>query len=261
MAVPTKPPNWPSAVKRGVAVSRTQRHCAVGAAQTVLGLEGRAGRGGGVVDRDESRHEVVGVDAVPGALSELLLERAPGEIDPGLVEVGRHALGVVHPDHDGRGVGDQAEPLFAFAQGLLAAAALRDVADDADDSHDFAGGVAVRAERAHDPARPARPLDREEEVPGGDRFAGEGAAEQLVSDPPGVRGHVEGASAERAVGRDPGQLLHVSVPDDAAQRPVVDDDSLARARDDLVAELIGLLELLARPAALGDVLDEALVVE
>ena len=234
---------------------------AVGAAQPVLGLEPAPRREGRVVDRDEPGHQVVRVDAVARAAAELLREGPSGEVEPRLVEVGGHAVGVVHPDHHGRGVRHAAEPLLALAQRLFVAAALGHAADDADDADDFAGGVAVRAVRADDPAGAPGLLDLEEEVAGGHDLPVERGFEQLEAGTADDRGHVERGAAEGAFGGDARELLHVAIPHDAALGPVVDDDAFARAGDDLLAELVGLLELRARAPALGDVLDEPLVAE
>ena len=202
------------------------------------------------------------MDALPRAEADLLLEGPAREVQPGLVEVVRHARGVVGPDHHGRGVGHEAEPLLALPQGLLGAAPLGHVVDDADDAHDLAGGVAVRAVGRDGPAGVARLRNRVGDVFGGGGLAAERPLEQPVDAVLAQEGKdLEGPPAEHALRRQARHLLHVAVPDDVAQLPVVDDDPFAGAVDDLLPELVGLLELLARALSLRDVLDDALVVE
>ena len=231
------------------------------AAEPVIDLE-RMLRGARRLVHLDEPGQVVGVDGFARPEPQLPLERAAGEVEPGLVEVGRHALRVVGPDHDGRRVGHAAETLLALAQGLLGAAALRDVVDDADHADDLPGRVAVGAVRRDQPAGVAGLGDRVPDVGGGSRVAAEGALEQPVDALfAQEREDVEGPAAEDLAGGQARHALHVLVPDDQPQVPVVDDDPFAGAGDDLLAELVGFLELLAGALSLRDVLDHTLVVE
>ena len=188
--------------------------------------------------------------------------RAPGEVEPGLAEVRALPAGVVHPDHHGSGIRHRAEAPLALAQGLLGTAALRHVVDDADDADDLAGGIAVRAVGGDRPAALVGLGDRVRHVPGGGGLAGERSLEQGEDPVLLEEGQdVEGLAPEDLLRRQPGHLLHVPVPDDVAQVAVVDDDAFSGAGDDLLAELVGLLELLAGAAALRDVLHDAFVVK
>ena len=202
------------------------------------------------------------MDVVPRPEADFLRERAPREVQPRLVEVGRQALRVVRPDHHGRGVGHESEALFALAESLLGAAPLGDVVDDADHAHGLAGRIAVRAVGRDRPARFAGLRNRIGDVLGGGGVAAQRPREQLVDAALAKeREGVERPPAEHALRRQAGHLLHVAVEDDVSQVAVVDDDALAGAVDDLLPELVGFLQLLARALPLGDVLDDAFVVE
>ncbi len=252
-----------------VARSRGTRHgrlehpavLAVVAAESVVGLEWPLRGAGRLVDRGETR-QVVGMDAVARAEPELLLEGAAGEVEPGLVEVGRHALRIVGPDHHGRRVGHAAEALLALPQRLLRAPAFGDVVDDPDHAHDLAGRVAVRPVGGDEPAGVAGLGNRVPHVRGRRGIAPEGPLEEPVDALfAQERKELERPAADDLARGQARHPLHVLVPDDQTQVPVVDDDALAGAGDDLLPELVGLLQLLAGTFALGDVLDDALVVE
>src|SRR5262245_24270594 len=59
------------------------------------------------------------MDAFGPPISEFLLERAPGEVQPGLVEERAQLVHPRHPNHHGRRIGDDPEASFALALAIL----------------------------------------------------------------------------------------------------------------------------------------------
>ena len=81
---------------------------AVRAPEPVLQLERLPGRHRGRPDRGAAL-DVLGVDARPPALTEVVRGARAGELPPGPVDQGAACFGVVDPDQRGRGVGERLE--------------------------------------------------------------------------------------------------------------------------------------------------------
>ena len=86
------------------------------------------GERGGV--RSQVAVAVLGVNVVGPPVPEFLLQHAPGELHPRLVEVRALSVPVGDPDECRRGVGEVAEPLLALAQGVLGLQLIGDVPCD-----------------------------------------------------------------------------------------------------------------------------------
>ena len=52
------------------------------------------------------------------AISQLCIKRSPGELQPGLIDVGAQPVGSSHPDHYRGRVGNQSEAPFALTDYL-----------------------------------------------------------------------------------------------------------------------------------------------
>ena len=108
------------------ALARKPSINSVAVALAVVHLERLAGIEGLCVDV-HAAGQVVGMDAFGPAVAEFLLERAAGEVQPGLVEISAEFVHAAHPDQHGCGIGHAPEARFTFAQRLvrLEAPALR----------------------------------------------------------------------------------------------------------------------------------------
>jgi hypothetical protein len=73
----------------------------------------------------EAMIEVIGVNAFNPPVAHLLVNRAPCEIQPRLVEVIAEPVYAGLPDQDRGGVGHRAESPIAFTQGFFSPLALR----------------------------------------------------------------------------------------------------------------------------------------
>src|SRR5262249_35200321 len=73
------------------------------------------------------RRAILRVDVLEPPAAELVGERAPGEVEPRLVDERAAAGGVGHPDEYGGGVGQPAKAVLALLQGVLGPDALGDV--------------------------------------------------------------------------------------------------------------------------------------
>src|SRR4051812_30357883 len=95
-------------------------------AETILHLESLAAIEGSLIDI-EARLEILRVHHLCPAVANLRIYGATCEIQPGLIEVRAQFVSPGHPDHHRRGVCDQAEPFFTFAQLVLCLLAVRDI--------------------------------------------------------------------------------------------------------------------------------------
>src|SRR5690348_11200612 len=128
--------------------------------QPVLHFEGAAGIK--VADIDlQAAVKVVGVDVFGPAIARFLLQSAPDEIQPNLVEVEAKLVGARHPDHDGRGLGDHAETLLALPQRLFGSFAFGYVASHRQLNHGAIRPAQGRRMRFHMPAHAFEPDDVE----------------------------------------------------------------------------------------------------
>ena len=84
--------------------------------QPIFGLEG-ARRDQGLAERLLRRRAVIDVDHVGPAEVQALCDVLSGLNVPGTVDIGAMAVGIGHPDHDRRIVGDVAEPRLALSRG------------------------------------------------------------------------------------------------------------------------------------------------
>src|ERR1700722_11802454 len=113
---------------------------AVVAAQPVLRAERPPGVVGGRVDM-QAEVEVFRMNSFEPTLAQLLIESAPREIEPGLVDVIETPIVSGRPDQDGSGIRHGAEALFTLLQFGLGLLALGDVAKYQDDAYHFIAGV------------------------------------------------------------------------------------------------------------------------
>src|SRR4051794_31505471 len=63
--------------------------------------------------------EIVGMHPLHPAVSDLRFERATGEIEPRLIDIGAEFIEARHPDHDGSRVRNVAKLFVILAQGRL----------------------------------------------------------------------------------------------------------------------------------------------
>ena len=91
-----------------------------------------------VVVNVQAALRVVRMNVLGPALAEFLVDGPTNEIEPDLVEPGALAVGPADPHHHRRGIGHQAEALFALAQSALGALARGDVEGEAARVHEAA---------------------------------------------------------------------------------------------------------------------------
>jgi len=124
---------------------------AVPAPQPVVEREGLA-RAHRRAVRLDCQRAVVGVHAVRPALAQVLLRSAPRQLEPAPVEIGSAAVGAGQPDHQGSGVGEQTEPVLAFARrrfgSISRQRAGEHLGQEAEPRDQLVGPVPLGAERA-----------------------------------------------------------------------------------------------------------------
>jgi hypothetical protein len=98
--------------------------------------------------------EVLEVHALRPPHAPLLIERAPGEAQPRLVEERAQPVGVGHPEEDGRRVRHVAEARLGLAHVLLGVALGGDVADDPQRAHHLGALAQGPVPRLEAPAPP-----------------------------------------------------------------------------------------------------------
>src|SRR5690348_3870202 len=76
----------------------------------------------------EAAFEILRVHILGPPVTGFLFKRAPDKVQPPFIEIKTELVGAGHPDQDRRCVGNDAEPLLAFAESLLGALTFRDVA-------------------------------------------------------------------------------------------------------------------------------------
>ena len=89
--------------------------------------------------------------ALSPAISEFLVHRASGKVEPWTVEPRTLFIGVCDPDHHGSRVGHNAEPLLAFSERLFHPLVFFNFGCDADPSR-FPAGVGHRPATGQMPA-------------------------------------------------------------------------------------------------------------